>query len=84
MACRNLCERLYSKIIVGKSRYELVRNTVEGVKFTHFTMAHFVRAAETALRVSLTARKANAAIIPTELILHKEEKKYAVVLQLQS
>ena len=22
MACRNLCERLYSKIIVGKSHYE--------------------------------------------------------------
>ncbi|GEM_PF-1079194 len=46
MACRNLCERLYSKIIVGKSHYELVRNTVEGVKFTYFMMAPFVRAVE--------------------------------------
>ena len=33
MTCRNLCERLYSKIIVGKSKYQEGRNIVDDVRF---------------------------------------------------
>jgi hypothetical protein len=31
MACRNICERIYSKIVVGQSHILLVRNIVEDV-----------------------------------------------------
>jgi hypothetical protein len=46
MVCGNLCERLSSKIIVGKSHYEGGKNTVAGVRFSYFIMARFVRAVE--------------------------------------
>jgi hypothetical protein len=38
MACRNMYERLYSKIIVGEAYYPSVRNIVEDVKFIIVTM----------------------------------------------
>jgi hypothetical protein len=31
MICRNVCERIYSKIVVGQSHILLVRNIVEDV-----------------------------------------------------
>ncbi len=45
MTCRNLCERLDSKIIVGKSIYEEGKNIVDVVKVTYFRMAYFVHVA---------------------------------------
>jgi hypothetical protein len=45
MVCKNLCERLYSKVIVGMSHHEAVKNIVEGVKSFCITMACFVIAA---------------------------------------
>jgi hypothetical protein len=44
MTCRNLCERLDSKIIVGKSIYEEGKNIVDVVKFISYMMVHFVLA----------------------------------------
>jgi hypothetical protein len=38
MVCRNLCERLYSKIIFGKSHYE----GVEDLRFIIVTMVYSV------------------------------------------
>jgi hypothetical protein len=36
MACRNMFERLYSKIIVGEADYPSLRNIVEDTKFISF------------------------------------------------
>ncbi len=36
MACRNMYEKLYSKIIVGETDYRSVRNIVEDTKFISF------------------------------------------------
>ena len=36
MACRNMYERLYSKIIVGEAYYPSVRNIVEDTTFISF------------------------------------------------
>ena len=44
MVCRNLCERLDSKIIVGKSIYEEGKKIVDVVKFISYMMIHFVLA----------------------------------------
>ena len=36
MVCRNVCERIYSKIVVGQSHILLVRNIVEDASVTYF------------------------------------------------
>jgi hypothetical protein len=43
---QDLCERLYSKVIVGMSHHEAVKNIVECVKSFCITVACFVLAAE--------------------------------------
>jgi hypothetical protein len=40
MACRNMYERLYSKIITGEAYYRSVRNIVEDVKIIIATMVY--------------------------------------------
>jgi hypothetical protein len=42
MVCRNLCERLYSKIIVGTGKYGGGKNIVDVVKFISCMTVHFV------------------------------------------
>jgi hypothetical protein len=42
LACRNICERIYSKkIVFGKNNYSIGKKFVKGVKFTCTIKVHF-------------------------------------------
>jgi hypothetical protein len=36
MVCRNICERIYSKIVVGESHYFVGKNTAEDANVTYY------------------------------------------------
>jgi len=57
MACRNLCERVYSKIIVGKSYHEGGRKYSRRYEVYFYHDGKFCPCCGMALRISLTNRK---------------------------
>ena len=46
MVCRNICEKIYSKIIVGQSHIQLVRNTAGDANVTLSPKKYFVNVVE--------------------------------------
>jgi hypothetical protein len=57
MVCRNLCERLYSKIIVGKSPYEGGKRYCRRCDVYFYQVDRFCRCCGMTLRTSPAGKK---------------------------
>jgi hypothetical protein len=57
MVCRNLCERLYSKIVFGKSHYEGGRKYCRRCEVYYYHDGVFCRCRGMALRMSPTSKR---------------------------
>jgi uncharacterized Zn finger protein (UPF0148 family) len=72
MVCRNLCERLYSKIIVGKSHYEGGRKYCRRCEVYYYHDGVFCPCCGMALRMSPTNKRDKERL--RQLQLREEEQ----------
>ena len=72
MVCRNLCERLYSKIIFGKSHYEGGKKYCRRCEVYYCHDGVFCPCCGMALRMSPTSKRDEARL--RQLKLRKEEQ----------
>ena len=70
MVCRNICERLYSKIIVGKSPYQAGMRYYRRCEVYFYQVERFCRCCGMALRTSPYGKKQNDRLIESELVGH--------------
>ena len=81
MVCRNLCERLYSKIIVGKSHYEGGKKYCRRCEVYYYHDGLFCACCGMALRMSPTNKRDKEKLKQSQLRREEEQDRIIRIIK---